>query len=190
VLQLMTHVVEEGRAAVQGLRSRTGDATDLAEALSAIRHDFASQAGADYRLIVRGKPRPLHPLVRDGVYRVGREALINAFRHAHARTVQVEVDYRPRGLRLIVRDDGSGIDPEVLSSGRSGHWGLSGMRERAEDFGAELEIRSGAGEGTEVRLSIPGDVAFESYVAHDGAGRLSKFIPRRWRRRGGSEAGE
>jgi len=181
VLQLMTQVVEEGRTAVQGLRSRTGDSTDLAEALSAIRQDFASRQGADFRIHVAGQPRPLHPLVRDGVYRVGREALINAFRHARARTVEVEIEYGARGLRLTVRDDGAGIDPEVLSSGRSGHWGLSGMRERAEDFGAELEVRSRAGEGTEVRLAIPGDVAFEPYVVNDGVGRLGKFLPRRWR---------
>lgn len=190
VLQLMTQVVEEGRTAVRGLRSRAGDSTDLAEALSAIRHDFASPPGADYRINVTGQPRPLHPLVRDGVYRIGREALINAFRHARARTVEVKIEYEARGLRLIVRDDGAGIDSEVLSSGRSGHWGLSGMRERAEDFGAELEVRSRAGEGTEVRLSIPGDVAFESYPVNGGVGRLSKFIPRRWRRRDGSKAGE
>jgi signal transduction histidine kinase len=183
VLQLMTQVVEEGRTAVQGLRSRAGDSTDLAEALSAIRHDFAPRQGTDYRINVTGQPRPLHPLVRDGFHRIGREALINAFRHARARTVEVEIEYGARGLRLSVRDDGAGIEPEVLSAGRSGHWGLSGMRERAKDFGAELEVRSRAGEGTEVRLSIPGDVAFKSSVARDGAGRLNKFIPRRWRRR-------
>ncbi|MET0622226.1 MAG: two-component regulator propeller domain-containing protein [Pyrinomonadaceae bacterium] len=181
VLQLMTQVIEEGRTAVQGLRSRGGDSTDLAEALSAIRQDFAARQGTDFRINVTGQPRPLHPLVRDGVYRIGREALINAFRHAHARAVEVEIEYGARGLRLTVRDDGTGIDPEVLSAGRSGHWGLSGMRERAEDFGAELEVRSRPGEGTEVRLSIPGDVAFESHAANGGAGRLSKFIPRRWR---------
>lgn len=190
VLELMTQVVEEGRAAVQGLRSRAVDSTDLAEALSAIRHDFAARQGTDYRMTVAGQRRPLHPLVRDGFYRIGREALINAFRHARARTVEVEIEYWARGLRLTVRDDGAGIDPEVLSSGRSGHWGLSGMRERAKEIGAELEVRSRAGEGTEVRLSIPGDVAFESYVGSDGRGRLSKFVPRRWRRRDGSGPSE
>jgi signal transduction histidine kinase/ligand-binding sensor domain-containing protein len=181
VLQLMTQVVEEGRTAVQGLRSRAGDSTDLAEALSAIRQDFATRQGAEFSINVTGEPRPLHPLVRDGVYRIGREALINAFRHARARKVEVEVEYGARVLRLSVRDDGDGIDSEVLTSGRTGHWGLSGMRERAKDFGAELEVRSRAGEGTEVRLSIPGDVAFESYVVNDGVGRLGKFLPRRWR---------
>ena len=190
VLQLMTQVVEEGRTAVRGLRSGAGDSTDLAEALSAIRHDFASSEGAEYRISVTGEPRPLHPLVRDSCYRIGREALINAFRHARARTVEVEIDYGDRGLRLTVRDDGAGIDPEVLSSGRPGHWGLSGMRERAEDCGAELEVRSRAGEGTEVRLSIPGDVAFEPYAANDGAGRLAKLVPRRWRRTNGRETSE
>ena len=109
------------------------------------------------------------------------EALLNAFRHARARSVEVEVEYGARSLRLTVRDDGDGIAPEVLSSGRTGHWGLSGMRERARDFGAEFEVRSRAGEGTEVRLSVPGDVAYPSDVGKDGAGRLGRFLPRRWR---------
>ena len=59
----------------------------------------------------------------------------------------MEIEYGARGLRLTVRDDGAGIDPELLSSGRSGHRGLSGMRERAEDVGVELEVRSRAGGG-------------------------------------------
>ena len=64
---------------------------------------------------------------------------------------------------------------------RAGHWGRSGMRERARDFGAEFEVRSRAGEGTEVRLSVPGDVAYASDLVSDGAGRLMRFVPRRWR---------
>ena len=189
VLELMARVIEEGRAAVQGLRAPADDTGDLAEALSAIRREFASREGADYRIAVKGRPRPLHPLIRDGAYRIGREALLNAFRHARAQSVEVEVEYGARSLRLTVRDDGDGIDPQVLSSGRAGHWGLSGMRERARDFGAEFEVRSRAGEGTEVRLSVPGDVAFVPDVVNDGAGRLSRLLPRRWRRGRRREAG-
>ena len=181
VLEVMARVIEEGRAAVQGLRSPGADSGDIAEALSAVRHEFAPREGADYRITVKGQPRPLHPLIRDGAYRVGREALLNAFRHARARNVEVEIEYGARSLRLTVRDDGEGIDAQVLSSGRAGHWGLSGMRERARDFGAEFEVRSRAGEGTEVRLNIPGDVAFESHAANGGANRLGRFLPRRWR---------
>jgi signal transduction histidine kinase/ligand-binding sensor domain-containing protein len=182
VLEVMAQVVEEGRAAVRGLRAPAADSGDIAEALSAIRHEFTSQEEAKYRITVKGQPRPLHPLIRDGAYRIGREALLNAFRHARARNVEVEIEYGARSLRLTVRDDGTGIDPQVLSSGRSGHWGLSGMRERARDFGAQFEVRSRAGEGTEVRLSIPGDVAFESNVVNDREGRRGRFLPRRWRR--------
>ena len=181
VLEVMARVIEEGRAAVQGLRSPAADSGDIAEALSAVRHEFDSRGAADYRVNVKGEPRPLQPPVRDGAYRVGREALLNAFRHARARNVEVEIEYGAKGLRLIVRDDGEGIDAQVLSSGRAGHWGLSGMRERARDFGAEFEVRSRSGEGTEVRLYVPGDVAFESHAASNGAGRLSRLLPRRWR---------
>ena len=91
-----------------------------------------------------GEQRPLHPLLRDEVYRIGREALINAFRHARARNIEIELNYLPRQFRVVVRDDGCGIDPEILESGRDGHWGLPGMRRkrprsaRVSRFGAEL----------------------------------------------------
>ena len=86
--------------------------------------------------------QPLHPLIRDEVYRIGREALVNAFRHSGAAEIEVEVEYAVSHLRVRVRDDGRGIDDEVLRSGREGHWGLSGMRERAERIGARF--KSGA----------------------------------------------
>ena len=87
----------------------------------------------------------LHPIVRDEVYRIGREAVVNAFRHAHAKTITVEVLYLENQLRLLISDDGCGINPEVLDSGREGHWGLSGMRERAERINARLKVRSRVG---------------------------------------------
>ena len=110
---------------------------------------------------VDGERRPLHPVLRDEVYRIGREALINAFRHAQAKSIDVELTYASSYLRLLVRDDGRGIDPHVVQSGREGHWGLSGMRERADRIGARLHVFSSATAGTEIELSVPGSVAFE-----------------------------
>ena len=101
-------------------------------------------------------------MVRDEVYRVGREAVVNAFVHAQASSVEVEVEYADRFLRLLVRDDGCGIDPRVLSDGREGHWGLAGMRERSERIGAQLKLRSRVGAGTEVEMVIPGTIAFQN----------------------------
>ncbi|MEO7270760.1 MAG: two-component regulator propeller domain-containing protein, partial [Vicinamibacterales bacterium] len=160
VLGLMTRVLEEGRNAVTGLRSGAGDAQDLESAFAAIRDELAVPEPIEFRVIVEGKPRPLHPTLRDEVYRIGREALVNAFRHAEPQRVEIELDYSLRGLRLSVRDDGRGIDPDIVQSGRDGHWGLAGMRERAEAIGAAFVVRSRLNAGTEVELTVPGEVAF------------------------------
>jgi nitrate/nitrite-specific signal transduction histidine kinase len=84
----------------------------------------------------------------------------NAFRHSQANKIELELEYSPKHLRILVRDDGAGIDPEVLHSGRDGHWGLAGMRERAENIGARLKVWSRANAGAEVELVIPSQVAF------------------------------
>jgi signal transduction histidine kinase len=120
----------------------------------------------DYRVIVEGTPRELHPIIRDEAYRIGREALANAFRHSQAKKIEVELEYSTKHLRILVRDDGSGIDQEVLQTGKDGHWGLAGMRERAESIGARLKVWSRANAGTEVELLIPSNVAFVSRPAN------------------------
>ena len=161
VLALMTRVTEEGRNAVTGLRSGAGDVQDLEPAFAAIRDELAVPEPIEFRVIVEGKPRPLHHTLRDEVYRIGREALVNAFRHAEPKRVEIELDYAARSLRLSVRDDGRGIDPHIVQSGRDGHWGLAGMRERAEAIGATFTVRSRLNAGTEVELSVPGEVAYK-----------------------------
>jgi hypothetical protein len=113
------------------------------------------------------QPRPLHPILRDEVYRIGREAVVNAFRHSRAARIEVELQYSAKQLRVLVRDNGCGIDPLVLQSGREGHWGLSGMRERAEKMGAHFHVCSRAASGTEVELSVPGHVAFKPLCGAD-----------------------
>jgi signal transduction histidine kinase/ligand-binding sensor domain-containing protein len=160
VLSLMTRVIEEGRNVVRGLRSSSDDPSDLEGALSRIHDEYAAQSHVDYRITIEGRPRPLNPLVRDEVYRIGREAVVNAFRHSAARSIEVALEYSSDRLRMCVRDDGRGIDPEVVSEGSRGHWGLSGMRERAERIGAGFKVRTRADAGTEVELSIPAAVAF------------------------------
>ena len=160
VMQLMTQVIEEGRDAVRGLRSTSGNADDLETAFSQIGQEFGTLEVKDYRIIVEGTPRQVHPLIRDEAYRIGREALSNAFRHAQASKIEVELEYANKHLRVLVRDDGTGIDDSVLETGREGHWGLAGMRERAESIGARLKVWSRVQAGTEVELVIPGSVAF------------------------------
>src|SRR5262249_26913829 len=113
-----------------------------------------------YRVIVKGQDRPLNPIIRDEVYRIGREAVVNACRHAAAGRIEIEFEYGFGGLRMLVRDNGRGIDPKVAQSGRDGHWGLSGMQERAERIGAKFSLKSRVGGGTEVDLAVPARVAF------------------------------
>ncbi len=167
-LQLMRQVVEEGRNAVRGLRSSSSLSLDLEVAFSRVQQEILPQADGreaiGFRVVVDGQQKPLHPLLRDDVYRIGREALINAFRHARAKNVEVELKYTPSQLRILVRDDGCGIEADVLKSGREGHWGISGMRERAEQIGASLHVYSSASAGTEVVLSVPGHVAFQGHA--------------------------
>ncbi|PWU07850.1 MAG: hypothetical protein C5B51_08995 [Terriglobia bacterium] len=185
-LQLMRQVIEEGRNAVRGLRSSHSDSLDLEQALSLVKQEFALDEKRNgeigYRVIVEGEQRALHPLFRDEIYRIGREALINAFRHSRARKIEVELKYSPSQLRVLVRDDGCGIDPQILKSGRDGHWGLGGMRERAEQIGGRFHVYSSAAAGTEVELTVPGHVAFQS-----GSRRPSRWYAR-WKWPGNGNA--
>ncbi len=160
VLQLMSQVIEEGRNAIRGLRAADGDL--LEQAFARLPQELALREPIRFRVVVAGQPRSLPPLLRDEAFRIGREALVNAFRHAQAQSIEVELEYAAQHLRILVRDDGCGIDPLVLRSGRAEHWGLAGMRERAERIGARLTVRSREATGTEVELSIPSRIAFES----------------------------
>lgn len=160
ILELMRKVTEEGRNAVKGLRSAQSDSLDLEKAFAQLQSEFGRE-DVDYRIVTQGRSRPMHPLIRDEVYRIGREAVVNAFRHSQASEIHAEILYSPRQLRLTVKDNGCGIDPQIMESGRTGHWGLQGMRERAGKIKARLQIWSSLQEGTEVQLSVPSSMAFE-----------------------------
>ena len=179
VLQLMGQVIEEGRNALRGLRSSGRDSHHLEQAFSHVPQELAMQEDVAYRVIVDGQPRALHPVIRDEVYRIGREALVNAFRHARANSIEVEIQYTGSYLRTLIRDDGCGIDPQVLRSGREGHWGLPGMRERAEGIGAKLKVWSRSAAGTEVELIVPGNIAYPPQPRNGRFGWLSKLYPQR-----------
>jgi nitrate/nitrite-specific signal transduction histidine kinase len=103
---------------------------------------------------------------------------VNAFRHSRANKIEVEVDYSASNLRILVRDNGCGIDPQVLRAGRDGHWGLPGMRERAEKVGAKLRLWSRAAAGTEVELTVPGQIAFQPHTSAGPRQWLTRFNPR------------
>ena len=157
--------ITEGRDAVQGLRASTVVANDLARAVTSFGQGLtADHAGRDcpeLRVYVEGKSQDLPPLVRDEVYKIACECLRNAFRHAHANRIEVQIGYEPRQFRLRLLDNGKGIDPEVLSAGgRAGHHGLPGLHERAEVAGGKLSVWSQLNSGTEIELIIPAAIAY------------------------------
>jgi signal transduction histidine kinase len=161
VLGVMGRATDEGRRVLQGLRCADDEGERLEIALGRLGREQGSEASADYRVSVDGAEARLRPIIRDEVYRVAREAVVNAFRHARPRVVAVEIAYSGRGLRVLVRDDGCGIDEGALASSREGDCGLPGMRKRAARIGARLRVRRRDGGGTEVELSVPKGVAFQ-----------------------------
>jgi PAS domain S-box-containing protein len=161
ILDLMEQGIVEGRTAIQGLRTSGSGAPDLIAALSAIQQELGIGPDMDFRVNAIGPKKALLAPIREELYRIGKEALVNAFRHSRAGHVDLEFDYTHNNLSMRVRDNGCGIDPQVLEQGLVGHWGLAGMRERAARIGGELKISSSTTAGTEIQLSIPGDVAFQ-----------------------------
>jgi signal transduction histidine kinase len=157
--------ITEARDAVQGLRSSTVTTNELAFTLKTLGEELAineaNPTSPRFGVEVFGAARELHPIVRDEVYRVASEALRNAFLHAHAQQIEVEIRYEDRGLLLRIHDDGKGIDPQVLvGEGRTRHYGLRGMRERAGLVGGKLEVWSELNAGTEIELTIPSANAY------------------------------
>jgi len=186
VLQLMGQVIDEGRNTLRGLRSSLESSQDLGGSFSKIPQEFSNQeAPPEFRVVVVGPTLRLQPGIRDEVYRIGREAILNAYRHSGAGNIELELEYAANQLRVAVRDNGCGIDPQVVQSGRDGHWGLPGMRERAERIGAKLRVWSRRGEGTEVELCVPSEIAFESYRSRLASNWLTRWY---WRNKEKAES--
>jgi signal transduction histidine kinase/ligand-binding sensor domain-containing protein len=172
-IEQAAQAITEGRDAVQGLRSSTVVTNDLALAINTLGEELAgvktNPNAAEFHVGVEGTSRDLHPILRDEVYRIAGEALRNAFRHAEARRIEVEIRYDERQFGLRVRDDGKGIDSKLLNDEeRPGHYGMRGMRERAKLMGGKMTVWSELDSGTEVELSIP---AANAYATADGRRR-------------------
>ena len=164
-MQLAEQNLAEGRERVNALRDGPFAGRDLASALADVHAEYAGQGTNPLRLTVEGSPPPLQTDAAEEVFLIGREAIRNALRHAQASAIEVGLSYGTRCFLLHVRDDGVGIADE--DAGR-GHWGMQGMRERAQRLGAELQLWTRPGLGTEVALSVP-------------ARRLYHRRPSRWR---------
>ena len=116
--------------------------------------------------MVTGRQIQFPTQTRNEIYRIGREALVNAFSHSGAKRVELELEYSDNELCMRIRDNGCGMDPRVVEQGRDGHWGLSGMRERATRVGGLVKVFSSPTAGTEVQLSIPISIALERSSLH------------------------
>src|SRR4029077_4023284 len=159
--------LEESRHSIQGLRPSLSAENDLDQMLITTGQELASSNHAEdgsprFEVIVEGERRSLLPMIKDEIGRIAQELLRNAFRHARAHEIEVEIRYESGVFRLIVRDDGKGMDPQILKDGgRAGHWGLPGVQERERGIGSRLEFWSEAGAGTEIRLTLPAAIAYE-----------------------------
>ena len=167
-------VISEGRDRVGDIRVDSGQPHDLAQALSHIQDEIALETQAHLE-VQTNPPRPISSIARDEVYRIGREGILNAFRHSHATLISVQLDYRDDGLMLRVEDNGLGINPQLAKDGaRPGHWGLPGMRERAKRLSATLTIVGG--QGTTISLWVPASACYpkKSLLGHLLSGWLRK----------------
>jgi signal transduction histidine kinase/ligand-binding sensor domain-containing protein len=176
-----SQAVAEGRGAVQGLRASTVTTNDLAVAIKTLGQQLNATEKAEESpildVVVEGPPRDLLPLVRDELYRIAGEALANAFRHAQASRIEVELRYDAHQFRLRIRDDGKGIESQVVKGdGRAGHFGLRGMRERAKIIGAKLELWSNVEAGTEVELTMPAAHAYGTQSSQRSSGPDRKQV--------------
>ena len=183
-LQVTDRVIDEGRKAVQGFRMLDTAAQRLEWGFARVMQELDVEERIDFRVHLKSPARSLRPLIREEVYLIGREALLNAFRHSGASGIVVELDYSADRMQVLVRDDGCGISSHVLKSGRDLHWGLSGMHERTEKIGGKLTILSPAParaentpSGTEIELSIPGKLAYEPRAFRLEAGWFARLFP-------------
>ena len=152
---LVRYSLSEARRAVADLRSDELDQRELSVVLPQIAERMAAGAALEAHVQVIGTPRRLSPMTEKNLVRIFQEAMANAVKHAGAKTIDVELRYGPEFLVLWVRDDGSGFDTERIIPLGVGHYGLTGMRERAERIGGKLTLTSKLGQGTELFVEVP-----------------------------------
>jgi len=160
ILTQSNEIMLTGRQLVHDLRSTTRAVT-LSEELKAIGRGFQGNYATEFSVSTHGRELPVIPIVADELFKVGREAISNAFRHAQASSIRVELDYKDRELTLLIRDNGQGVDERILLEGKKGgHWGLPGMRERVAQLKGNVRFESRQGIGTTVEVTIPANRAY------------------------------
>jgi hypothetical protein len=159
----LARAMQEGRMALNSLRTASTERNDLAEALRRVTEDSLIPSSMGVTFSVVGDAKEMHPIVRDEIYRIGYEAIRNACTHSAASRLEVELRYA-NDLDLRVSDNGVGIDPVIADKGRDGHFGLQGIRERAARIGGKLTLGSSSNSGTEIRLIVPGGIVFRTMM--------------------------
>ncbi len=159
IYEWLDRAIQEGRAALNSLRTSATVTNDLAEALRRATEECRMFNSFEASFSVEGDPKEMHPVVRDEIYRIGYEAIRNACAHSKASRLHVGLKYG-QDLAISVGENGVGIPESIINGGADGHYGLQGMRERAARIGGKLRIVSSVDSGTEVSLVIPGRVAF------------------------------
>ncbi len=176
-LRLSDGVMLEGRSVLSRLRARKTKPQRLSEVYAALGNEFRSLSPAQFNVIVSGRGRDLNNIVQEELLKIGREALFNAYRHAQAGKIEVEIQFGIFDFRLRFRDDGVGIDPGVLRDGGiPGHFGLAGMRERLSRIGGQMDLWSRPGAGTEIEIRIPSAVAYQRNERSAGLGWIRRLI--------------
>src|SRR5712692_5692752 len=174
-LGLCKSALEAGRRALNDLRSAPLNSADLVKSFSQLANESAGKGGTKIDVIVEGRERPLNATVGNDVLQVGGQAIANALQHANARNIHVLLSYGDQHLRIRVQDNGSGINEEILNLGRPAHYGIVGMKERAERLGGSISIRSRVGEGTEVDLSVPAQLLYRDGLSRSGSRLADKW---------------
>lgn len=175
-LGLCRSALDAGRRALKDLRAVSLSAAHIVKSFSQLSGEFARDGGPEVDVIVEGHERPLNAVTGNDVLQVGRQAITNAFQHAHANRIHVLLSYGEQHLRIRVQDNGRGIDEKTLNSGRPDHYGMAGMQERAQRLGGNISIRSRVGEGTEVDLYVPAQLIYQ-----EGVSGSDRSIAGRWR---------
>jgi signal transduction histidine kinase len=189
-LKQSDQVMLEGRELVLDLRGTAAEQNDLPTAFANFGEQIRKGGSCGFRVVVNGSVRPLHPVVFEELFKIGKEALSNAFRHSGAHSIEAELNYERSQLRLQIRDDGAGIDSTILGQGyRDGHFGLPGMRERAQKVGAHLDVWSRPGAGTEIEVRIAAGLAYASEPHHSKFWKLRRLRHSKKQERGPLEKG-
>lgn len=156
VQRLARESLREARERVWDMRETAAGGADLPTALETIARERTEGMPVEVAVTISGSPRRLSRPVEDATYRIGREAIVNVVRHAGASRIEIHLDFRPGTLCLEVRDDGGGVNSiEADEARKRGHFGLSGMRDRAIHLGGRCEMRPRPGGGTIVALELP-----------------------------------